>query len=802
MDARRRSSRSILEPPSVSPLTPDNSPPAMPTEPRDNVPTVAQQELRKRKRSDSSDSYESPLPRRHHQSDAPRARKNPTGPKAKPSPKDINDGKPEPYGMSPVSAEKRAALSNAVPYFRQHQSSVYSINLVAYGMFVDALVGNRDQFLSQIIITTVGGGRVLDLTNKQMTRTEDQGTTGTNYKALMNAYQNKHPVVMVAGAGNRLFPVKPRHYFSVLDYFHITDLWTEATTNEKGDIVKHYMIRFEKIDLQSRSWWTPKYGPEPDKHLVGEYRCKVRACSVCKDQSKEIFEQGWTCLNKACDQFSKFDRAIDVDSLRYNIDFLRERTAYSGNPPEFPLVPSLPSSALVESGEKFGTEKEYKGGIVCPRCSFASRRIQWERWVCENEECDFSYTVPMRKVPTDHIEGETRALMDRKKTKFFLKHGSVMESEEEIKGYETKVFYLPGESEDDSPASIVGSVTIFRPLRRTCENTGGPNDLFEAMQDSMKAGEIKLKRNPARNRDHHMEELTSHFTSNIGADYKFGVVVKTSSGFDEAPAPALEALGRLTWAGKTATRKASEDTKEREIDVSKESMPDEFMDFNEELILGYFEESRISYHDDGEKELGPTVATLSLGSPSLMFFRPKKRTTIGDPSKAKRGDRPPMLGFVLEHGDMVVMHGRDIHKYYEHKVDPEGVLRFALTCRYIRPETIQDQSRRAEALKNGTVPKHWKENQYKGEDEEAIEPEISEGPEEPEQSNDTYNVLGDDEIAGNIIPLSAKDRFMSSLTELNDIRVTNPGLIEQLSEENKQAISGICGAVLKEASDI
>ncbi|KAI1500970.1 hypothetical protein F5X99DRAFT_409597 [Biscogniauxia marginata] len=98
---------------------------------------------------------------------------------------------------------------------------------------------------------------------------------------------------------------------------------------------------------------------------------------------------------------------------------------------------------------------------------------------------------------------------------------------------------------------------------------------------------------------------------------------------------------------------------------------------------------------------------------------------------------------------MVVMHGRDIHKYYE---TPEGVIRFALTCRYIRPETIRDESRRVVAINNGTVPEHWKENQYEGAD-EAIEPEISEDPSELEQPDDTYNVLGDaDDIAGEYNP--------------------------------------------------
>jgi len=72
------------------------------------------------------------------------------------------------------------------------------------------------------------------------------------------------------------------------------------------------------------------------------------------------------------------------------------------------------------------------------------------------------------------------------------------------------------------------------------------------------------------------------------------------------------------------------------------------------------------YHDDGEAELGPTVAALALGSPSLMKFRPKKRSGFGLPMT---GGRSPQYMDVLEvpmkHGDMMVMHGSRIQGLYE-----------------------------------------------------------------------------------------------------------------------------------------
>lgn len=144
-----------------------------------------------------------------------------------------------------------------------------------------------------------------------------------------------------------------------------------------------------------------------------------------------------------------------------------------------------------------------------------------------------------------------------------------------------------------------------------------------------------------------------------------------SKGFDEAPAAIIKALKRLTWAGQQAVTDNF----------------DPFQPFNELLSIGYFEGTAIGvrpppcflclhlrsllkctqYHDDGEYELGPTVATLSLGSAATMSFRPKSKNSLGVDGGRRNavGTKPDVLKITLEHGDLVVMHGRDIQKLYE-----------------------------------------------------------------------------------------------------------------------------------------
>lgn len=54
------------------------------------------------------------------------------------------------------------------------------------------------------------------------------------------------------------------------------------------------------------------------------------------------------------------------------------------------------------------------------------------------------------------------------------------------------------------------------------------------------------------------------------------------------------------------------------------------------------------------------------------------------------------LALRLGHGDVVLMHGEDVQRYFEHAVEHEGKLRFALTCRWVDPESLSEEEREVE----------------------------------------------------------------------------------------------------------
>ena len=48
-----------------------------------------------------------------------------------------------------------------------------------------------------------------------------------------------------------------------------------------------------------------------------------------------------------------------------------------------------------------------------------------------------------------------------------------------------------------------------------------------------------------------------------------------------------------------------------------------------------------------------------------MRFRPKKNSSVGVASNNLQGTKLDVLKITLQHGDIMVMHGREIQKHYE-----------------------------------------------------------------------------------------------------------------------------------------
>ncbi|KFY29613.1 hypothetical protein V494_08611 [Pseudogymnoascus sp. VKM F-4513 (FW-928)] len=633
------------------------------------------------------------------------------------------DNLPAPYGEPPVWASKRQQLCETLPYYRAYMSGGYLHDGLVRAFLIDKEVRERDIFGEEVVITRCGGGRKLDEASGKMLQASNQETSACGL-----AFERARDMCQ----GNRKSQTKLPHYYNVLDWFHVTDVWIE-----KVEGFKTWCVRMEKIRLDQKSWWA-KAGsalPSPYRDLNAIKAASVECCR-CRATSKVIFEQGWTCLRASCEKFFEFDSPVDDQTLVYTEAFMNERTAYSGMTPG-PLAPPLATEADMIIAGRSGTEASFKRGIVCPLCKGCSRRKDWSKWRCETAGCNFTHSLPIRTVSVEETMSESAR--HRRGQNYEREFGIKMEAKR-LGAYNVFEYGVPGPE-----GNIVGVLRLLKSTSVINRQPDGPDELFQLMQEK----DFDLRRRPVRQLNSSGEVITNHFATNWGAPYKF-VVAQSSRGFSEAPTVIIKALKRLTWAGEQTLTDVGEP----------------FHPFNELLSIGYFEDCSIGFHDDGESTLGPTVATLSLGCSATMSLRPKAKAEVGITSRNAKGTKAPIIRVTLEHGDMVIMHGSGVQQYYEHEVVPHGTLRFALTCRYIKPDALESDAEREEASIKGALPEGHDQYNYDGDENYIFTPEEIKKAEKEARLNALMRMFND---AAVVCKAGASQGDSEELSQMRDL---------------------------------
>ncbi|KAL2883895.1 hypothetical protein SGCOL_000530 [Colletotrichum sp. CLE4] len=653
---------------------------------------------------------------------------------------DINK-KAESLGKPPVWAATRQALCDALPYYKAHQSSAHTNKNTVVGFLLGGFPTVRDRMDTEVIITTLGGGRERGADGNMIRVRESKERNWSSAEASM---MEAMPVSVILDDKYPDLSIATEHKYNVMAFFTITDLWSEKDAN--GQLF--HKIRLEKIDRSTPSWWQAKAEVQhtvnprefsdvrqtcgkclrmSKQHFIQSWTClnarcedsftfssdidimelaaashysaTLAWCIDCHQHCKTVFSAGWTCLNRKCKKFFTFPAGVDVACLDYSESFLQERTSFQL--PEQPLRPDLPSMEGC-----LGTESEMRKGIVCPQCHGCSRRIDWTHWAYENPVCNFVLMAKPAAFPLQNV------LQEEARVNRILGQGSrlfdagILQHHAQINGCPVEQFLLPDPSDS---SKIIGSVSIIRTNQEINAQPGGPDEMWKISNESVET--FDLSRNSVVHAGLPTEKLTRNFLQNWGAPYKF-VVAVDSKPFSEAPEAFIGALKRMEWAGRVSIEMSNEvlgtvDRRARHTELTRDpSITADFTNFNELLSIGYMEEDKIGFHDDGEDTLGPTVATLSLGSPAIMFFA-KKTKNAKRTKKTKKDEeyRPVVLKFPLYHGDIVVMHGSRIHEKYLHKVDPKGNRRFALTCRNIdlTHPSFTPQAR-DDAIEKSTIP--------------------------------------------------------------------------------------------------
>ncbi|PVH86365.1 hypothetical protein DL98DRAFT_650378 [Cadophora sp. DSE1049] len=585
-------------------------------------------------------------------------------------------GKPNSFGEPEVWAEQRQQLCETLHHYRAHEAGVYQNNRIAYGLYIDAGVSPKDFFDNDLIITTLGGGKAKN-ENGDVQRVRDHAIEGRNDTAFRNSLEKLQTILVIVGKKNTNCPVKLNHNFNVLGHFHITAMWYD-----KSDTCC-WMVKLQRVDTITQPW----YSVEGSTHTSLPLSVAPnQVCGSCNESTERIYQEEWICMTPGCTSYFKRDGVtIDARNYHYSQAFLNARSQFMGEVPVAvaPYLPDFTAGTPVTDA----VLNNFKQGFVCSVCGCCGRQKHWKHWACENERCGATFPMRQQAMTIDEAKAEPEGRLKRQKD-FAKPVISVLQYMEGA--YEVTKYSFPDEKGD-----FIGFVAVYKSNKQINLQKNGPDDLFSEFS-TMEEGEFHLERKAARASGSIVEKLTQQFSRNYGATYKF-IVRTESQSFSTAPEAILRVLKRCTWASEQAVNQHG----------GLYEVP------NELLALGYTQSGEMGWHDDGEKTVGQTVASLSLGGRSTMHFRPKARTTLFGPPKAK-GVKSPVLQFTLEHGDMMVMHGCEIQKLYEHCVYSYGKRRYALTCRTMIFDKMVTEEEKQHAMEAGTIPDHAEEFNYDG----------------------------------------------------------------------------------------
>ncbi|TKA47206.1 hypothetical protein B0A54_02684 [Friedmanniomyces endolithicus] len=654
--------------------------------------------------------------------------------------------KPQPRGKPKVWADSRQALYETVPYFKKPQGGCHANDKHVYAFLFDGIGHCREYMDTDIIIARAGGGMESD-SSGSMVQGKDQSMSASQVQAMLNDIELQNPLVIICGDKNTGVLSQMPHMYSVLGWYKPTMVWAEKTAGKGKKGLTTIKYRLERL-ARSDAWHAPVVTPTYDTAVAGPLLTKT--CSACSQSHPQLYLESWMCLNPACGRFWKLEDGEEAPcgNLLYNPAFLLDRTPWQNEEEPYSVVPSFP-----DIGKTIGDNLTYINtrGVVCPLC------CSWEGlWPQHQPIVPAALHTPWgssgygpalgRNKHESGVDVSVRYTHNYKVyTYTFLGiEGSFIHAvannrvREEARGPDDMLAELQTadmglERRRFGGERTSGAKQSKAPLSSPQQSLTAPGGLLTPTTET--SPDIELPTldttgdSTAKATEINEGDFMTAFSMNYGMPYKFVASGSTRSFDDEkTPWPIPECRSRLIWAANQFLP-ASSSSK---------------TDLNELLAFAYMEGQKIEYHDDGEEGLGPTIASLSLGGTAKMHLRLKMKHFVGcsksglltperpvpgsleyekrlqlweeiqplkETNRAKYLKRikaiPREVGVYekrnknagdlvtvsLGHGDVMVMHGYAIQRYLEHKVVPEGHLRFTLTCRAVLEGHLKEWER-------------------------------------------------------------------------------------------------------------
>lgn len=545
------------------------------------------------------------------------------------------ESKPEPRGKPEVWAPGRQELCETLPYYKSAHSGCYTNEGNVYAFMFDSAGMGREYMDQDVIIARMGGGMDTDSKTGVMAQVKDHDIDAAQPRSLLNNIAHRNPLAIICGNKNSGAPTSMPHRYCVLDWFKPTHIWAEMTVGKKGPMPT-IRYRFERLDTSTPAWYAPSTGSIPE--VSSDVVLPSQTCSECLETCPQIYLFGWVCTNPKCVALWKLSNGQNApySELDYHPAFLLHRTKWEREDPPFNLNPGVP-----EFGQHIGDNLTYINtrGVVCPQCGRCNPRYKFTHWQCDTAGCDWKLSPDHHLVTPQSLTHQPWDMTSDGPTLIKAQTAPIVKTQVRYRSnYKLLSYTIEG---------VAGSVIVAKANQKVNSEPGGPDDMFREIQSADLGLERRMLRatsdgepkpatqqpispagsandlsnameNPDENDKAEEEQEDEHdkvevgnrmtaFGMNYGMPYKF-IASGDSRSFEDAPAAIRAAWFRLNFA-------------QREF----VNDPAGYQDFNEELVFAYMQGQNIKYHDDGEKGLGPRIATLSLGAGATMTLRVKAK---------------------------------------------------------------------------------------------------------------------------------------------------------------------------------
>lgn len=284
-----------------------------------------------------------------------------------------------------------------------------------------------------------------------------------------------------AGNRNTVLGRQLPHRFNVMAWFRVTDIWFEMMGDKKG-----LKCRLQKLKLGDKSWWAALDSPDPVPPNQRNFGIKPDSieCRSCHQMSPRIYDQGWMCLEPACNVFWKLtDDGSTPNSLSFHSTFLSYRVDHTTNPvPRYPLNPKW--DRVAGALARISVREAWRA-IICPNCSKCIPRTYWRGWKCSEssggcDSCNFQAMVLLDSVEINDVARVSLRRNIRSKEGLM----APVINNTFAAPYRQLTYTLPG----------IGSITHFVANKAISSRRNGPDYLFQKFQET----DLGLKRFPLK----------------------------------------------------------------------------------------------------------------------------------------------------------------------------------------------------------------------------------------------------------------------------------------------------------------